>query len=644
MKIPFNLRFLLFGILPLFVLSYFIVISFSPKGFPDRETQFSFYHRHELNLEAASFAFEELKENFDDAYLHRQFLNYYVLLDDRNRKLLSDEVDKSIGIPTEYYKKLSGDSDPKKSAIGYFGYWKLCLRLKNSISNLQEFSRSDSVKGEIPFINELRGDYWVKVNNSKATIYYYQEWKLGTNDLDLKRKLAIAAFHSKSEEIFVEIIHDEDVKNDSELFPYIRSYLFIKNKTEWLRSIPFQFFKLNDSVVVINAVVIFFVWMIFLVYIDRFKDLRFVFHFICLVVATLSIPLVITMYDTWYFSKHSGYEENIFQENFITGLFEETVKFIFPLLIVLIFKHKLDSPFSVISLFSISALVFATFENMLYFGNYHDLTIVSLRGLYSITSHLCAGTIAGYGYIKWKFANKSFLWIPVTFFIAILIHMMYDVIANSFVFYLNIPFVIIVLFAMVSIFNNALNNSPRFDHTKEAVLNHSGAILIAGLSMVILCEFASNSFRYGAVIGSSTYFQSLLSYGWLILVFASPVSNFKLVKNKWSFIDLGGMKTFDNLSNEIREIQVTPISSNASSYRLKILGTIRANSEKKWFHCLQEETGEYYLVNFKEEGDHLIDHKIILYVLKAEKEIPHAFNAKSYPYLGMVFSSPIINS
>lgn len=644
MKIPYNLRFLLFGILPLFVLSYFIVVSFSPKGFPNSKIQFSFYQRHALNLEATSLAFEKLKEDFDDISLHRQFLNYYVLLDERKRNLLKDEVDALIGVPTEYYKKLMEDVDPVKASIGYYGYWKLCLRLKNSKNNFEDFRRSASLDKEIPFINELRGDYWSEINTESARNFYYREWKSGTNDIFLKRKLAIAAFESKSEKIFFEIIQDEEVKNDTKLFPYIRSFYFITDKTEWIRSIPFQFFKINDSVVVINAVVIFLVWIVFLIYINCFKDLRFVFQFICLIIAVFSIPLVITMYDTWYFTKHAGYEENIFQENFITGLFEETVKFIFPLLIVIVFKRKLDSPFSVISLFSISALVFATFENMLYFGNYHDLNIVSLRGLYSITMHLCAGTVAGYGYLKWKFARKSFFWIPVTFFIAVLMHMMYDVIANSFVFYLNIPFVIISLFAMVSILNNALNNSPRFDHTQEPILNRSGAILIAGLSIVILCEFASNSFRYGAIIGSSTYFQSLFSYGWLILVFASPVSNFKLVKDKWSFIDLGGMKSFDNLSNEIKEIEVTPISANAISYRLKILGTIRANSEKKWFHCLQENTGEYYLVNFKEEGDHLIDHKILLYVLKAEKEVPHAFNAKSYPYLGMVFSSPVFNS
>jgi len=644
MKIPFNLRFLLFGILPLFVLSYFIVISFCPKGFPNSKIQFSFYQRHALNLEATSLAFEKLKEDFDDISLHRQFLNYYVLLDERNRYLLRDEVDALIGVPTEYYRNMMDDSNPIKSSIGYYGYWKLCLRLKNSKNNFEDFRRSASIDKEIPFINELRGDYWSEINTEGARNFYYREWKLGTNDIFLKRKLVIAAFESRSEEIFIEIIQDEEVKNDSELFPYIRSYFFKMNKAEWLRSIPFQFFKINDPIVVINAVIIFLVWIVFLIYINRFKDIRFVFHFICLVFSVLSIPLVITMYDTWYFTRQTGYEENIFQENFITGLFEEAVKFIFPLLIVIVFRRRLDSPFGVISLFSISALVFATFENMLYFGNYHDITIVSLRGLYTISMHLCAGTIAGYGYLKWKYANKSFIWIPITFFIAVLIHMMYDVIAYSFLFYLNIPFVIITLFAMVSIFNNALNNSPRFDHSKELILNRSGIILIIGFSMVILCEFTSNSYRYGAVIGSSTYFQSLLSYGWLILVFASPVSNFKLVKSKWSFIDLGGMKSFDNLSQEIKEIEVTPISANATPYKLKILGTIRANSEKKWFHCLQENTGEYYLVNFKEDGDHLIDNKIILYVLKAEKEVPHAFNAKTYPYLGMVFSSPIINS
>lgn len=644
MKIPFNLRLFLFGILPFFVASYFLLVSLSPKGFPDSETQFSYYQRHELHLEATSLAFEKLKGDFDNISLHRQFLNYYVLLDERKRNLLRDEVEEVIGIPIEYYEKKLSSDDPNEAAIGYYGFWKLKLRLENRTTTFDQFFKSDSSGFIIPFMNELKGDYWLKRDAAEATSFFYQEWKSGTNDLFLKRKLAVAAFESNSTEIFAEIIQEDEVKNDPAMFSYIRSFLFKTDKPAWLRSIPHQFFKVDDPVVVLNAMIIFSVWVVFLLYIDRFKDARFGYNLVSLIIAVVAIPLVITMYDTWYFTRDVNYEENIFRENFITGLFEELVKFIFPLLLVLIFGKKLNAPYAVLILFAFSALVFSAFENMLYFGNYRDLSIVSLRGLYSVTLHLCAGTIAAYGLVRWKFSGKSFLWIPFTFLIGVLIHALYDIIASSFVFYLNIPLVIISLFAMVSMVNNALNNSPRFDHTQEAQLNNAGSIIMIGFSLVLMTEFASTSLRYGAVVGNATFFNSLFSYGWLILVFASPVSNFKLVKAKWSFIDLGGMKPLEGSAHDVKEIMVTPTTMNASSYRLKILGTVRASSEKKWFHCIQEETGEYYLISFKEEGDHLIDHKIVLFILKAEKEIPHAFNPKSYAYLGMVFSSPVINS
>lgn len=629
-------------ILPIFISIYFVVSFISPKSFENSASEIEFWNRRGNFVNSTAVSLEVLSADISNFELHYEFLANYCKLKKRGRDLISGKVTDVLGDIEEYYHKLS-QSTGDEFRIGFYGYWKLKTYLDRSESKFKTFLEADTIQINAPYINELKGDIFSKYDIKSSITYYEKELKVNPENKNAKIKLFKLVFYKGDSKIVEKLLKVEDILNEPSLYKYIRYYYFKHDIKKWLAVIPAQYIYSGDSLVILNAIFIFIVWMVFLFYINVFKEIKKSILFLCGILSVISIPLVISLYDAYYFTQ-TDYVENIFWDNFIVGLFEETTKIIFPLLIASFFASKLKSPFSVMILFSLSSLIFAMFENMLYFGNYFDLSIVSVRGIYSVTMHLCAGTVAAYGYILYEFRGKSLFYFLFTFILAVIIHMMYDVIAGSFVYLLNVPFVIISVYILVSIYNNILNNSPEFNHEKETKLNYSGLVLISGLSAVLLFEFVSVSFRYGFQIGHITFMESLLSYGWLILVFASPVSNFKLVKDKWSFIDLGGMKSFDNLSNEIKEIEVTPIGLNASSYRLKILGTIRANSEKKWFHCLQENTGEYYLVNFKEDGDHLIDSKIILYVLKAEKEVSHAFNAKSYPYLGMVFSSPVFNS
>ncbi len=644
MRLPFNIRFVLLFIFPVFVVTYFTVSIFSPEDFQDEKSEMEFWSKRKVYLRSSMVSLEMLKDESENPHLHYQFFDNYCQLDLRNRGLISQDVEDLFGNLQKYYDSLSRSESEEIYAIGFYGHWKLRTYLRHESGTLEKFQEADSFHLQNPYLNELRGDIFRKYDIRKAISYYEKEISLYPENKNAKIKLFRSVYRVRDADRMKSLLEDEEIQSETSLYYFIRSYYFEHDFKKWLSSVHSQNFFVNDPLVVMNAVFIFVVWLVFLLYINIFREINFWILIFCGVLAIISIPLVVALYDTYYFTREGNYEENVFWANFIVGLFEESTKMIIPLFIALFLAPKLNSPFSVLVLFSLSSLVFALFENMLYFGNYFDLSIVSVRGIYSVTMHLCAGTVAGYGYVQHQFRAKSVFFIAITFCTAVFMHMMYDLIAGSYVYLLNVPFVIISVYIMVSLYNNILNNSPDFDHTKEARLNRSGIVLICGLSAVLLVEFVSNSFRYGFQIGNTTFMESMLSYGWLILIYASPVSNFKLVKDKWSFIDFGGMKSFDNISMDVKEIEVTPIGMNvAASYRLKILGTIRASSEKKWFHCLQENTGEYYLVNFKEDGDHLIDYKIILHVLRGEKEVPHAFDPKTYAYLGMVFSKPILD-
>jgi tetratricopeptide (TPR) repeat protein len=642
MRLPYNIRFVLLFILPAFVLTYFTVSFLAPDDFSDSNSEMEFWRNRKVYLRSSMVALEMLKEDNKNPHLHYHFFDNYCRLDLRNRGLISQNIEEYFGSLRKYYDSLAKSESQEIYAIGFYGHWRLRTYLRHESGTLEKFQEADSFHLQNPYLNELRGDIYRKYDIRKAIAYFEKEIALYPKNKFAKIKLFRSLYRVRDSDRMKELLEDEEISSETSLYYFIRSYYFEHDFNQWLKSIHSQNFVVNDPLVVMNAIFIFVVWLVFLFYINVFREIHIGIFIFCGLFAILTIPLVVALYDTYYFTREGNYEENILWSNFIVGLFEEATKMIIPLFIALFLAQRLNSPFSVLVLFSLTSLVFALFENMLYFGNYFDLSIISVRGVYSVTMHLCAGTVAGYGYVQHEFRAKSVLFIALTFGMAVCMHMMYDLIAGSYVYLLNVPFVIISVYIMVSLYNNILNNSPDFDHTKEERLNRSGIVLICGLSAVLLAEFISNSFRYGFQIGNTTFMESMLSYGWLILVYATPVSNFKLVKDKWSFIDLGGMKSFDNISLDVKEIEVTPVTKNPVAYRLKIIGTIRAKTEKKWFHCLQENTGEYYLVNYKEEGDHLIDHKILLHVLRGEKEVPHAFDPKSYDYLGMVFSSPVI--
>lgn len=639
MRLPANIRFTLIFVLPFLIATYLLVNNFAPQKFVDTETEVNYWRKKGDLFRSSLASLEPLKKEKGDIYLHYNFLETYCLLKLRERDLIKKDVDEVFGNLESYYHELLLDSP--NNPIGFYGYWKLKTYLDIEHKETLHFDKSDSIDFKAPFINELRGDIY---QGSEEAIKFYEiEMDSFPNNRPAKIKLFRILIYSKKSERLEKLLNDEMILSEPSLFSIIRFHYFKTDFYKWISIIPRQFVSFSNYTVILNALFIFIVWLAFLFYIDVFKDIKKGILLVAAIFSVISIPFVITFYDAYYFTRDASYEGNIFWDNFLVGLFEETAKIIFPLLIAIFFTSRLKSPFSVMILFSVSALIFATLENMNYFENYFDITITSARSVYSVLGHLTDITVAAYGYILYEFRNRSIFYFLLTFILAILMHMLYDVISESFIHYILVPFVVVSAFIIVSIYNNLLNNSPNFNHEKEAKLNKSGFVLIAGLSLVIVMEYISVSFKYGVDIGNTTLLDSGLSYGWLILIFASPVSNFKLVKEKWSFIDFGGLKTFDSHSNEILEINVKPIAANSQSYRLEIIGTIRANSEKKWFHCYQQETNEYYLVCFKEDGDQLVDKNILLFVLQAEKNVPHAFNPKSYKYLGMVHSNPVIN-
>lgn len=588
-----------------------------------------------------------LIKNPNEIYNHYLFLHFYLNLSDREKKLFNNRIKEYFGEIDQYYKKLIEDNDEKKRQIGIVGFSKFKLEYATEREITDFLDTAIAIYANFSYLNEIIGDCYWKMASGNPIVWYEKELKVNPGNNIAKIKLFEIVYYSENAKYIAELLNDPEIANEKYLYSHIRMFYLKYSISKWITSIFKQSLIYEDPVVIINAVFILCVWIIFFIYLNVFKDIHFLALWITFFISILSVPLVVGVYDYLFTIFLTDYEPSLWKDNLIVGLVEEFSKMIVPLFVTFFFLQRLKSPVGVLVLFSISALIFATIENMLYFENYYDISIVSARGIFSIVIHICCSTLIGYGFVQFEFRNKSALNVLYFFLIAALLHGFYDLVLSTPFYLAAIPIVIIAVFILISLYNNALNNSVNFDAERESRLNNAGLILMTGLSLILLSEFLSNSFSHNSIIGKNVLWDSMLSYGWLIFVFASPVSNFKLVKGKWSFINLGGMKIIDSYSQEINRIVIIPFHNNnyvkhKNPIQLNIVKAIRAESEQKWFLCFADETNQYFLITFKEDGDKFIDSRIPIHVLKAHSEVSNAFKTKEFPYLGLFYSSPVI--
>lgn len=228
------------------------------------------------------------------------------------------------------------------------------------------------------------------------------------------------------------------------------------------------------------------------------------------------------------------------------GAIEEFVKLV-PLLLLIRFTKYVNESYDYIFYASLSALGFAFLENLLYFDPY-QLHIISSRALVTSVGHMFLSSIVAYAFIlnKYRYRSKTYWRIGLFFLLASLGHGFYDFwlindVVSDFGFF-SILFFICGISIWNSFKNNALNHSEFFNRKKKLDPKAISNFVLYGLGGVILFEYLALSISFGPTVGNQSFFDSLMSGGYLLFFITIGLGKLRIKRGQWFKIRYWGTK------------------------------------------------------------------------------------------------------
>ena len=299
------------------------------------------------------------------------------------------------------------------------------------------------------------------------------------------------------------------------------------------------------------AIFIALVWFFYLRKLDFFEPEKFRYLLFCLLLGMFFSLLCYPLYDFYHYYLNFQLTGHWFNDLmyciFGIGFIEELIKII-PLFLMIRFTRELNESIDYLIYASISALGFATTENLLYFDEL-SLSIVHGRALTAVVLHLSLTSLIAYSlvYTRFKADKKSgwsvFLYI---FLLAITFHGLYDyfILGQGIIEKLSVLSIMILLFLVQvysKILTNSLNQSAFFDEIKLLHFKSLTFYLMYTFSGIILLEYVLISFSFGA-----SYANSHLSYtgitSYLIIVYLTvALGKFRIEKGRWKKVLSYGM-------------------------------------------------------------------------------------------------------
>lgn len=298
------------------------------------------------------------------------------------------------------------------------------------------------------------------------------------------------------------------------------------------------------------------------------------------------------------------------------GLVEELVKFI-PLLLIWKSTRLIRTPLDFIVYASLTGLGFAFIENFLVYFTEGSETIIHTRLLVTILMHMFGSAVVAYGIVLAKFRYKRGL-IPITlaaFLLATLFHGLFDFFlisqaAAPFIF-MSFVFFLYATFQYGAFLNNALNNNPDFNPRAVGDPHKLALFVLTGLIALLMIEFVSVGYLYGAAVATGELFQNLALGSFLIFFLVLNLSNIDVVKGEWFWVRPWNFKTHRNYNQPIgRKLQLRPANPNSV-----LNGMLPANGEIVARVRIKDDS-RYYVFKF-DNTVQLLGHPILHVVMRA---------------------------
>ncbi|MBA2612259.1 MAG: PrsW family intramembrane metalloprotease [Bacteroidetes bacterium] len=224
---------------------------------------------------------------------------------------------------------------------------------------------------------------------------------------------------------------------------------------------------------------------------------------------------------------------------FGVGLNEEFSKIIGVVVVITIFRKKIDEPIDYLIYAGVVAIGFAMIENFKYFSLY-GIKVITPRTFYSSLEHIINTTLIVYGFYRYKLFKKGkpVVNVLVASFVAIASHGLFDFfLMDTSYGYLTAFFSIMIYLIginfWVQMLNNANNFSSFFDYDKIHYTYKIFLRLLFWYSLTIVITFVNNIIVSDLRTSVSKFFFALFSDGFLFWVVMLRVSRFKIYKQKY---------------------------------------------------------------------------------------------------------------
>lgn len=442
-----------------------------------------------------------------------------------------------------YYENLINSNDSIDNDLGFYCKG-LCFACKKDSAQASENYKH--VKNQnIKYLNNSIGNIYKKSNTNLAISYYEKEIKVKGNIAGAVYNLTDILIKNKDLKKIEQLLSDNVTKQHVSLTNQRKYYYINGDYTSYVKTLWLKFINSIDRYGFIGALLIAFIWLIYLRFIDVFEKEKWynigILFFINSCFAYCSYFLYDLFNITLNFDLNGNWLNDLLYCIFGIGFIEETIKLI-PFILFLKFTRVVNEPIDYVIYACVAAIGFSFTENILYFQN-DSYNIMHGRALASVVGHMCDSSIVAYGFIISRYKNKSpmFFTVLLCLLLASFVHGLYDFwLINDVVKDFNIMTIAVLIISVGvwdTIKNNALNNSPFFDESKKSELKKIFDYLFLSLSSVFIYEYIIISINYGPSTGNRLFWDSIMQ-GTFLMFIMTGLAQFELKAGVWNKIKI----------------------------------------------------------------------------------------------------------
>jgi RsiW-degrading membrane proteinase PrsW (M82 family) len=535
-----------FGIIALTTTVVVLILNFAIKNpkFNDPIQEIEYNQKTDNLIKADKLYSDILSKKKLDLDFNYEYIKNHFRIPETTRIGKYHTVNRNDTTIFNYYSHLINSKDSTEREIGYY-FTGLCYSCKNDYSLANEnfkFVKNQNLK----YLNNSLGFIYKRSNSQKAITHFNKEIQNGGYLEGAVDNLSDVYLKEKDAQSFELLMKNESTKKFVSLSKQRKFYFLKLNFKQYCFILWKEFLQSIDKFGFFAALLIAFIWLLYLRFLDIFETEKFRDIALVFVGSVLFSWVTFFLYDlfniSFQFDLTGEWLNDLGYCVFGIGLIEETIKLI-PFILFLRLSRSVNEPIDYVIYACVAAIGFAFIENIEYFQNssYH---MIHGRALSAAVSHMCDSSIVAYGFIISKYKSKSSSMLPIilSLFTAAVVHGIYDFWLISEPVKDFSIFSILVLISSIyiwnSIKNNALNNSPFFDKKKKFESDKISKYLLFALSTVFILEYIIITFNYGPSAGNKSMIKSIWTGSFLVIALSFGLDQFQLKSGVWNKIKI----------------------------------------------------------------------------------------------------------